>query len=170
MARHGGRAFSIGMNGGGFLKALDRFEATLTQKYKRSLVRFAVEMNRRLLERTPVWEGTTIRNWQWALGSPAKTVKPAEGGSIPTGPTNTMALGQEPRRAVNEAAQQADFDSFLAKLMGSVKVPNIYLTNPAPNAGAVEYGMLPTAQRSRTPPGGVVRMALAETLTAMGAR
>lgn len=170
MARAGGRMFSISTNKGGFLKALNRFEDGITLSYKKMLVKFAVQMNERLLARTPVWEGTTIRNWQWALGSPTRSVKPAEGGQIDPGPTNTMALGQEPRRAVNEAAQRSDFAVFLARLMAEQKVPNIYLTNPAPNAAGVEYGMLPTAERSRTPAGGVIRMALAETLTAMGAR
>ena len=167
MARYGGRAFSIGMNSGGFLKALNRFEASIEQKYKRALVRFAVHVNERLLARTPVWEGTTLRNWQWSLRSPKKSVKKPEGGGIPPGPTNTMALGAEPRRAANEDAQRADFQMFLSELLAQPKVPNIYLTNPAPNAMGVEYGMLPSAERSRTPAGGVVRLAVYEALAAM---
>lgn len=170
MARAGGRMFAISTNKAGFLKAMNRFEASIDLSYKKMLVKFAVQMNDRLLARTPVWEGTTIRNWQWALRSPANTVKIAEGGSTPPGPTNSMALGTEPRRGANESAQKAGLMIFLADLMMSPTVPTIYLTNPAPNAAAVEYGMLPTAERARTPAGGILRIALAETLTAMGAR
>lgn len=172
MARYGGRAFSVAMNTGGFMKALKRFEDSIEQRHKAMLVKFAVSLNDKLLARTPVWEGTTLRNWQWSLGSPKRSVKQAEGQGIEPGPTNMMALGAEPRRGANESAQRADFAVFLSTLMASPasKVPNIFLTNPAPNAMAVEYGELPSPDRSRTPSGGVLRLALAETLTAMGAR
>lgn len=165
--RAGGRAFSIGMNTGGFAKALARFEASIEHKYKRALVGFAVHVNERLLARTPVWEGTTLRNWQWSLRSPKKSVLLAEGQGIPPGPTNQMALGSEPRRGVNEEAQRADFAIFLSELMAQPKVPNIFLTNPAPNAMAVEYGQVPSPERSRTPAGGVARMAVYEALAVM---
>ena len=172
MARYGGGAFSISMNTEGFRKALKRFEDSIETKHKTMLVKFAVRMNDKLLANTPVWEGTTIRNWQWSLGSPQRTVKPAEGQGIDPGHTNAMALGTEPRRAVNEGAQKADFMVFLSQLASAPagKLPNIYLTNPAPNALAVEYGELPTPERARTPRGGILRLAMAETLTAMGAR
>lgn len=173
MAMHGGRMFAAGIGvagGGSFAKLLDRFEVTIQNKYKRALVKFAVQMNDRLLARTPVWEGTVLRNWQWSVGSPARSRLAPEGGGIPPGPTNTMALGQEPRRAINESAQKEQFTRFLGMMVTLPMPGNIYLTNNAPNAVAAEYGTVPSAERSRTPNGGIVRMALIETLTAMGAR
>lgn len=170
MAIHGGRSFMVGLDASQFLRSIDKFEKQIDKKYRAFLIKFAVRLNDKLLANTPVWEGTVIRNWRWSVSAPARGVLPPEGDAIPPGPTNTMAIGAEPRRAANVSAQKEDFTRFLGQLATAPRIDNIFLRNNAPHALELEYGQLPSPSRSRTPSGGVLRLAVLETLTAMGAR
>jgi hypothetical protein len=101
-----------------------------------------------LKSHTPVWSGKAVRNYIWSAGAPSMEVFAAiENG--PTGPTNSMALGTEPRRAVNE---EAAFESFLT-LPFDNPFQCFYLTNHAEDIAGLELGQLPTSDRSRSPNG-----------------
>ncbi|AXQ69738.1 hypothetical protein HOU03_gp529 [Caulobacter phage CcrSC] len=168
MARGGGHMFSA-QAGGNWRKALQQYAADVNRAYIRYVDRFAVALNENLLGNTPVWEGTTIRNWNWSIGVADRSgYTPAEG-DLPPGPTNKMPLGAEPRRPANEASEIGDFENFRRQLAAQTKPVNIYVTNTAPNAVSLEYGMLPTPATSRRKKG-MLLLSLVETLAAMGVR
>ncbi len=116
-------------------------------------------LNEKILAATPVWMGDALLNWRWSTRSPDLSHEEARGGSTPPGPTNSMALGQEPRRAANESRPRRSLAGALR-----AKFPTtIYLTNTSPHATELEYGLLPTPERSRVNSAkGIVRLAIAE--------
>lgn len=115
-------------------------------------------LTQKILERTPVWMGDTVANWRWSVGSPDETVErsPASG---PPGETNSMPLGVEPRRAASEAVAKRSMTAIL-----SINTPEVlYLTNATDSVLGIEYGFLPSAERSRVDGSkGVVRLAIEE--------
>ena len=166
--RAGGAAFAVETKGSP-RKTLDAFRLCVAQAYNRQIIKFAIMLNERLLAKTPVWEGETLRNWRWTIGAPDLGPPiPAVGGTEP-GHTNSMALGTEPRRASNEDAQRAGFAIFLGELEASKEPVSVYLTNTAKSAMGVELGLLPTPGQSRSPKG-VLYLSVIETLTAMCGR
>jgi hypothetical protein len=118
-----------------------------------------VALNEKVLAHTPVWEGDTILNWRWSTRAPDMRHEEPRGQEIDPGPTNTMALGEEPRRKINEQRPRRS----LAAALKAKKPVDIYLTNTADSAVALEYGMLPTPATSRVDAAkGIVRLAIAE--------
>jgi hypothetical protein len=72
-----------------------------------------------------------------------------------------MPLGREPRRAANEVRPRA---SLLAALRAK-EPEDIYLTNNSDHIVDLEYGLLPTPEKSRVKAGqGIVRLAIKEVL------
>jgi hypothetical protein len=98
---------------------------------------------------TPVYSGQSVRNYIWTTDSPfLGIIDPIDNG--PTGHTNAMALGQEPRREVNEEAAAES----LAALNFSNPFQSFILTNNAPQIGGLELGLLPGPPlKSRSPAG-----------------
>lgn len=166
--RGGGRSFSVEVKGN-WSKALRDYKAYAAHAYIIHLDRFVVALNDNLLSNTPVWEGTTVRNWHWALGSASGKFDHAEGGDLWPGRTNTMPLGPEPRRPANESAEENEFETFRGRLRALKKPVNIYLTNTSPSAVSLEYGMLPTPATARRKKG-MLLLSIVETLAAMGVR
>lgn len=166
-----GSRFHVEVKGADWRKAFKAFETRVYVAYQRTIDHFAVALNRTVVENTPVWEGTTLRNWRWAIGhADLGPAKPPEGEGIDPGRTNSMALGTEPRRAVNTIAEMEDFADFVTALNHRTGKPvDIFLTNTADSAAAIEYGQLPSPSQSRRPKG-VLFLSLLETLTAMGVR
>lgn len=118
-----------------------------------------IKLNEKILAHTPVWEGDTILNWRWSTRAPDTNHEEPRGQNIPTGPTNMMPLGQEPRRKINEARPRRS----LAAALKAKKPVDIFLTNTSDSAVGLEYGMLPTPQTSRVDGAkGIVRLAIAE--------
>jgi hypothetical protein len=105
---------------------------------------------------TPVWEGDTLQNWKWSVGSPNLTHREPVGGIDP-GATNSMPLGSEPRRPMNTPPI---FES-LAAVLAYDGLDSIYLTNASEGAVPLEYGLWPggPGQVSRSP-NGILRLAL----------
>lgn len=166
--RAGGTRMSVTMTGSNFARAFEKFKVRAAYAYQRALVRFAVELNKRILAKTPVWEGDTLRNWRWSIDRPSLVhTDPAE---MPDDPGHTAGapLGSEARRPANTVLQMGEFAEFANRLAMRPKPANIYLTNVADSALGVEYGLLPTPERSRSPRG-VLRLSVIETLAAMGA-
>lgn len=96
---------------------------------------------------TAVWMGTAVRNWIWMMDAPFMGVLKAKGSGDP-GPTGSQALGQEKRRAANEAASDATFYKLKFRYKDPYHV--YYLTNNDPKILEMEAGLVPTATRART--------------------
>lgn len=110
-----------------------------------------------ILERTPVYTGRTLVNFQWTIDAPAQGVRrPVASSGLP-GRTSVLPVGSEPRRSANAAIVELD----AAKLMLAVQrgvhkgMPDIYLVNNSPSYYGVEYGTY--SDKARTPPGGITR-------------
>ena len=138
----------IVLNEAAFIARLNQYPRTLQRNYTKRL-KLAIDMvTDRVLSRTPVYTGRTVRNWRWTMDAPFGGVLPAIGSGQP-GQTSGMALGSEPRRGPNQADAKATKDTL------SLGRPwrKFFLTNNAPNVGALEAGVAPDAQRSRAPSG-----------------
>ena len=136
-----------------FQNFFDRTEAAVDRRQDRMLT----ALNERILANTPVWEGDTILNWRWSTRRPDTAHEAPRGQGIDPGPTNTMQLGEEPRRKINEERPRRS----LAAALKAREPIDIYLTNTSDSAVGLEYGMLPTPSQSRSPKG-IVRLAVAE--------
>lgn len=110
-------------------------------------------------KRTPVHTGQTLRNYIWSLGVPSSTVKPDPGGP-PTGRTNDMPLGPEPRRR----QAQAEADQSRDAILGVLKDPyqKVFLSNNSPQVVGLEYGRYPLPPLRQRSPSGMFRVTLAE--------
>jgi hypothetical protein len=131
----------------------------VSQKVVQREDQILIALNERILELTPVWEGDSIVNWRWSTKAPIfEHIQPL-GQNIKPGPTNTMPLGSEPRRAINEARPRKSLMSALR----ATAPEDIYLTNSSDSIVDLEYGLLPTPERSRSPRG-IVRLAIKEVM------
>lgn len=108
-----------------------------------------------LFSRTPVWEGTTVRNYVVGIGGagPGGEKPPIDNG--PPGATSLMAMGSEPRRDPNEAAAWSEGVAAIRRLK---KLQSIHITNNADIFDQVDAGAAPTTGEARNP-GGVVLLA-----------
>lgn len=98
---------------------------------------------------TPVYTGQSVRNYIWTAEQPFDMVLEAIDNG-PTGHTNSMPLGHEPRREVNEEAAAVT----LAQLNFSNPFQTFILTNNSPQIGGLELGLLPgPPMKSRSPSG-----------------
>lgn len=132
-------------------EGVKKLEADAIREVQRATMVVAQEM----MDRTPVWEGTVVRNFAAAVGtSPSGSEKSAIGSGDP-GPTNSMALGSEPRRPANEAAARAEIAQSVA---GMRALKDVFIGNTSNDFDKADSGALPTPQRSRNP-GGIVRPA-----------
>lgn len=129
----------------GALKSIDALE----KRIKSNIGNLVHDIDNHIKSITPVNTGQAVRNYIWTMGAPSQTVFDAIDNG-PTGPTNTMSLGAEPRRSVNETAA--------AQSIGSINLANpfgvIYLTNNSPDIVGLELGLLPGPPlKSRSPQG-----------------
>jgi hypothetical protein len=102
----------------------------------------------------------------WSAGAPNSFVYEAIDNG-PTGQTNSMTLGSEPRRQPNEEASEAS----LLGLNISNPFQVFYLTNLSPDIGGLELGILPGPPlKSRSPNGmfGIVHAQIAAKVAARG--
>lgn len=136
-------------------KEITKFEGEAVEDLKET-THYLVEQ---MFLRTPVYEGTTVRNYNVAVGRFSNAFSSAVGTGSP-GPTNMLPLGAEPRRAANESAARAAMNAALS----FKKLVNVYINNTAPHADLVEFGDAPGGpnQRIRNP-GGVTALALQST-------
>ncbi len=122
--------------------------ANFRKRLARGIEEICHEADDTIKAHTPVWSGKAVRNYIWSTGRPsAQVYDPIDNG--PPGPTNSMPLGTEPRRAPNESAAR---ETLLA-LDFSNPFQSFILTNNAEDIGGLEYGLLPTPERSRSPNG-----------------
>lgn len=144
-----------------FAHAFENFFKSAQESFERRENAILVKLNEKILENTPVWEGDTILNWRWSTRAPDMRHETPRGLGTDPGPTNSMPLGSEPRRKANEERPRRS----LVGALKAKKPVDIYLTNTSDSAVALEYGLLPTPQRSRVDSSkGVVRLAIAEVM------
>lgn len=138
----------IVLNEAAFIARLNTIPRTLQRNYTRRLQMVVDKLTEGVLSRTPVYTGRTVRNWRWTMDAPFGGSLPALGGGQP-GQTSGMMLGAEPRRSANEE------DARATKNQIDLGRPwrKFYLSNNAPNVGALEAGLAPDAARSRAPSG-----------------
>lgn len=157
--------FDYSSNAKAFVSQFDKIKAYVQEQVGEYERQFVIELNRRILALTPVWEGDSIANYVWSIGSPLLGHVTPIGGVDP-GHTNKMSLGQEPRRAANEAIVREKLASVLAADLPA----DIYLTNSAPEIVYLEYRLNPTPERTRVQQGGMVRLAIIQTLSTLHGR
>ncbi len=122
----------------------------LERKFAQNIEELVHEIDRHIKALTPVNTGQAVRNYIWSMNNPNSVVYDAIDNG-PTGRTNQMALGTEPRRGVNEDAAADSLGS-----LGLTRNPFgvIYLTNNSPDIVGLELGILPGPPfKSRSPRG-----------------
>lgn len=125
--------------------SMQKFEGTLSVR----IMILCGEIDFYIKSLTPVHTGQSVRNYVWSSGTAFQGVLPAIDNG-PTGKTNSMSLGEEPRRHVNEEAAAAT----LLALNFSNPFQTFTLTNNAPQIGGLELGLLPGPPlKSRSPAG-----------------
>lgn len=131
-----------------FFAELDAAVDKVMEKHLYRITHAIDELHVAIEERTPVWSGSAVANFQWSNGSPNYTfIEPIDNGD--PGPTNTMALGTEPRRPPNA---QLSLDSLMSLDIGD-GTGIYYLNNNDPDIEDLEMGALPTPALSRSPAG-----------------
>lgn len=122
----------------------------LERRFGANLERIAEEADRYIKALTPVNTGQAVRNYIWTRGVANSVVYEAIDNGEP-GPTNSMALGAEPRRGPNEAAAG---ETLAGLNIAANPFATIYLTNLSPDIEGLELGILPGPPlRSRSPGG-----------------
>lgn len=113
------------------------------------------EFHRSLLD-TPVYTGRTLVNFRWSLDAPLDARRAAVRVPLLPGKTSSLGLGNEPRRAANQAIIDTEFNMMINTMLKDRNpFRKFYLRNNMPNFSDIEYGSY--SEKSRTPPGGMTR-------------
>lgn len=129
--------------------ALDSI-AELERRFAANVETLVHEVDTFIKSITPVNTGQAVRNYIWTRDMPNTMVYDAIDNG-PPGATNSMPLGEEPRRAVNEAAAA---ESLTGLGITANPFAPIILTNLAPDIEGLELGILPGPPlHSRSPSG-----------------
>lgn len=123
----------------------------LEKKAVDEVIYAAVDIMDFAMANTPVWMGETVRNYRWGKNGNVPSARLSGLGSGPPGPTNSMPLGAEPRRAPNEA----DAVSAMFKVLSQKKLASYVLTNTCDPGkwDLIDNGAAPTKDNSRIPGG-----------------
>ena len=124
--------------------------ARLRQRAAANIETLCNEIDEHIKSLTPVHTGQAVRNYIWTIGQPFTGVYEAIDNG-PTGHTNSMPLGSEPRRGVNEDAAARS----LTSLNFTNPFATIYLTNNSPDIEGLELGLLPGPPLSSRSPSGM---------------
>ena len=122
----------------------------LERLFAKNIEELVVEIDTHIKSLTPVNTGQAVRNYIWSREVANVIVFDAIDNG-PTGHTNQMTLGTEPRRGVNESAAAESLGN-----LGIVANPfgQIILANNAPDIVGLEMGILPGPPfKSRSPQG-----------------
>jgi hypothetical protein len=128
-------------------KKLDRSKKDLDRLVAKRVQLAAQYVHISVTSLTAVWMGTSLANWIWSVNSPSGIFKGASGTGAP-GLTSQMSLGEEPRRAANQAVADASFKSI--KFNPKDPYHCFYLSNNDPKISAMEAGRVPDSSRART--------------------
>lgn len=123
------------------------------------------EINEYIMSLTPVHSGQTVRNYIWTTGTAFSGVlDPIENGE--TGATNSMPLGVEPRRSINEEAAS---ETLLAIDFRN-PFQTFILTNNSPQVSGLELGLLPGPPMKSRSPNGMFGLTHEWVMTTINAR
>jgi hypothetical protein len=134
-------------------KALASIDA-LEARFGRNVEKLVHDIDTYIKSKTPVYTGQAVRNYIWTAGEGSGTVYEAIDNG-PTGHTNSMALGMEPRRGVNEAAALQSLASMS-------------FANNSPDIEGLEYGTYPGAPLSSRSPNGMFGITQRHFMTLIG--
>lgn len=140
--------------------------ARLEQNFGKNIQVITITAQKMLESLTPVNTGQAVRNYVWTIGEPNEIAQPAIDNG-PPGPTNSMPLGAEPRRHVNEEAA----DATLLGLNLSNPFQTFICSNVSPDIEGLELGILPGPPwKSRSPNGmfGLVQAFITTTVESKG--
>ena len=151
---------------GAEIKRLLKEVKDLEQEGVRQLKLAAITVIEALQSKTPVWSGETVRNYAVGVGQKPSGGEKAPIGTSPPGDTNSMSLGEEPRRPANEAAAIADAHASLSRLR---RLQSLVITNLVSDEkwDLVDSGSAPTPERARYP-GGVAIAGLQKAKQMLG--
>lgn len=154
-------AFRYKSNAESFMTQFSQIAERIREKAASEERVLLVNLNEKIMALTPVWEGDSMVNYVWNVNSPLLMRKTHLGGG-PTGQTNRMPLGPEPRRHANEQAVRDN----LARVLAARLPADVYLTNSAEGIVPLEYGLRPggPGQVSRVRESGMVRLAIKEVV------
>jgi hypothetical protein len=139
-----------------FTQMTGREMEKLKDRYRYLLILGLTDFQNAILT-TPVYTGRTLVNFQWSIGAPVETTRPAVKDPPRPGTTSAMAIGSEPRRPANAAVVQEEFEAIIAAIRVN-PFQDIFLVNNLEHFSDVEYGMYSTrGKKVRTPPGGMTR-------------
>jgi hypothetical protein len=143
-------------NAVGFINGLDRSIARFEKKWTaRNKVLVDTAM-RKLIARTPVYTGQTIRNYVASNGSPASGGVKA--GEAPVERTNRLSIGTEKLRGGAEAQALAT----LASVDFSDPYDTFFIVNKSPAVAGLEVGALPAEPFTPRSPAGMFGITLQE--------
>ena len=126
-------------------------------KFKKLVEGVTWSLHTEITWHTPVWSGEALASYIWSIGSPSSEgpLEPVDTGD--PGPTNSMSIGEEPRRNAN----QQEADESYEKLTFANPYKVFYLNNNTPHIGGLEYGLLPEDPLRQRSPNGMFGLALA---------
>jgi hypothetical protein len=128
--------------------------AKLEANFKQNIDRLIHEADAFIKAKTPVNTGLAVRNMIWVRGE-GHNQRPDALGTGDPGPTNSMALGTEPRRGENEAAAAVSLTTLnLGDPFGVFT-----LQNNAEDIVGLELGIYPGAPLSNRSPQGMFGLA-----------
>jgi len=134
-----------------FKKDINDYFPKWKKEFAKRLNNISRYSHKQLMSKTPVYEGTTVRNYILTMNTPSSTTY-SPIGSGPTGQTNAMPLGSEPRRPANEAAAAESLNNL--KIDVNNPFVRIFISNNSDSVAGLEVGALPgTPLQSRSPNG-----------------
>ena len=144
-----------------FLASLPDVKGQIAKKLAPKVAALVQFVHEGVTSRTPVWLGTTLRNYVWTMDDAYDGGEMSALGSGPPGDTNNMAVGAEPRRQENQSAA----DETLAHLHFSPDPFHKYiLTNTSEAVEGLEFGLLPYLPLNQRSPEGMFAITFAEAV------
>jgi hypothetical protein len=150
-----------------FKDQLNSYFPKWKKDFAKRLDRIARYTHKTLMSKTPVHEGTTVRNYILTMNTPSSTVfDPIESG--PTGQTNNLPLGVEPRRPANEKAAETSLSNLIVN--PDKPFVKIYISNNADSVSGLEAGLLPGDPFVSRSPNGMFGITMEQVLARLEAR
>lgn len=144
-----------------FKDSLNKYFPKWKEGFAKRLDKIARYSHKQLMSKTPVYEGTTVRNYILTINTPFTGVfEPISNG--PTGNTNSMSLGTEPRRAENEAAAETSLSNL--RIKPDNPFVKIIISNNSDSVAGLELGQLPGEPLKSRSPNGMFGITLEQLL------
>lgn len=150
-----------------FQKQLNSFFPKWKKEFSARLNNISRYAHKTLMSKTPVNEGTTVRNYILTMNTPSSTVySPIESG--PVGQTNNLPLGVEPRRDANERAAESSLSNL--KIDPANPFVKIYISNNSDSVAGLELGLLPGDPFISRSPNGMFGITMEQLIAKLNAK